>query len=220
MTARAGIFTVRTCQPARRVRTVLLGALVITGVTLGLGSCTSGSSGLPTQFSDAVGAMQAASGYSFTASIATGASTTPSVSVVGDFQAPDRVAQSVTRAASSPVTMVLDGGTVHVKDPATGTWSTQPSSATSTVDLRGAFAALARTSDVRVDGSTATFDVTGDEAKTLAGRDATGKVTVSITLGPVGLSRLAYRATVGGQPITVQLDYTNVGTAPAVTVPA
>ena len=56
-------------------------------------------------------------------------------------------------------------------------------------------------------------------ARTLAGSDTTDRATVTITLGTVGLSRLTYRATVGGRPVRVELDYTAVGAAPRVTVP-
>ena len=219
MTAGAGTLSVRTRPPARRVRTVILGTVALALAALGASACGSGSSGLSQQFTDAVGVMQEAGSYSFIASIATGTSTTPSISVSGDFQAPNRVAQTVARAGATPVAMVLDGGSVHVKDPASGAWTTQPSTTTATVDLRQAFAALAGADDVTLEGSTATFTVSGDAAKQLAGADVDGKATVSITLGPVGLSRLAYRATVGGQQVTVMIDYSNVGTAPAITVP-
>ena len=220
MTARAGSIAVRTRQPARRVRTVLSGSLLTALVVLGASACSSGSSGLPSTFSDAVGVMQDAGGYTFTASVTTGTDTAPSVTLTGDFQAPNLVAQTVTKSGAAPVAMVLDGGTVHVQDARTAAWTTQPATTSGTVDLRQAFIALSKANDVKVTGDTATFTLSGDAAKTLVGADVSGKATVSITLGPVGLAQLTYRATVGGRPVSVTLDYAAVGTAPKVTVPA
>lgn len=216
MAAGAGPIAVRTRPPARRVRTVVL--LLVAVVALGASACSSGSSGLPASFADAIATMQETGGYTFTATVATGGAE-PSVTVRGDFEAPNLVAQTVTRTGSAPVTMILDGGTVHLQDPATGTWSVQPSTTTATVDLRRAFGALSNAKDVKVEGSTATFTVDGDAARTLVGSDVDGRATVSITLGPVGLSRLTYRATTGGTAVVVTLDYTNVGSAPQVVVP-
>lgn len=214
----AGTSSVRTRQPARRVRTVLLAPALTALVALGAAACSNSSSGLPSTFAAAVSTMQEAGSYAFTGSITTGSSAS-SVTVTGDFEAPNVVAQTVTRSGAAPVTMVLDGGTVHLRDPKSGTWTTQSSTATGTVDLRQAFSSLAGAKDVKVEGSTATFTVTGDAARALVGAAVDGAATVSITLGPVGLSQLTYRATVDGQPVTVRLDYADVGSAPKVVVP-
>lgn len=221
MIARAGTNAVRTRQPARRVRTVLSAPLLLAVLALGAVGCGSSGSGLPPEFSDAVTTMQETGGYTFTATVTTGdqEATASSVTIAGTFQAPNRVAQTVTRSNSAPVVMVLDGGTVHVQDPTTKAWSTQPSTASGTVDLRRTFGALSSAKGVRTDGATATFTLGGEAAKTLAGAGVTGDATVTITLGKVGLSRLVYRATVGGSPVEVTLDYADIGTAPRVTVP-
>jgi len=67
---------------------------------------------MPRPLSDAITIMQESGGYSFTATVDAGSST---ITTSGDFQAPNRVAQTVSRTGSTPVAMVLDGGTVHVR---------------------------------------------------------------------------------------------------------
>lgn len=223
MSTGADTFAARTRQPARRVRAVLSAALpfsvLLALASTTLGGCGSSASGLPAQFDAAVETMQEAGGYTFNATIGSTGSNRADVTVSGDFQAPDRVEQSVARPGQTPVVMVLDGGSVHLRDPVTGTWTTHASSATGTVDLRRAFTAVSAAKEVRIDGDRATFTLEGDAGRVLAGDGASGRTTVSITLGPVGLSGLTYRATVDGRPVAVHIDYTAVGAAPPVTIP-
>jgi len=171
---------------------------------------------MPRPLSDAITIMQESGGYSFTATVDAGSST---ITTSGDFQAPNRVAQTVSRTGSTPVTMVLDGGTVHVQDPATGRWSTKSSTKESSVDLRSTFAALTAPTSMKQDGDAYTFTLSEKEAKVLAGSEATGSADVTATVGDIGLSSLQYRVTVNGQPVTVTIDYRAVGSAPKVTIP-
>lgn len=215
----ADAVSARTRHPARRVRADLSLLALVVLAALAFGGCSSSGSGLPQPFADAVTVMQEVDGYSFAGTIDAGGTAASTVTVSGHFQAPNRVAQNVARSGSSPVSMVLDGSTVHVLDPSTGAWTTRPSTSSEAVDLRQAFTALASARHARIDGSSATFTVRDDAARTLAGESAGDEVEVTITLGSVGLSGLTYRAKVDGRPVTVALTYTDVGTAPKVTIP-
>ena len=207
--------TAHTRHPARRVCAASLAVmtLALAGV---ITACGGSSVAVPTELSAAITTMQESGGYSFTATVDTGGST---ITTAGDFQAPNRVAQTVTRSGSTPVAMVLDGAAVHVQDPTTGRWSTKASTTESSVDLRSTFAALTSPTSMKRDGSTFTFALGDRATKALAGSDASGSASVTATIGAIGLSQLRYRVTVSGQPVTVTIDYRAVGSAPKVTVP-
>lgn len=202
-------------HPARRVCAASLAvmALVFSGV---ITACGDSSVAVPRPLSDAISIMQESGGYSFTATIDTGTST---ITTTGDFQAPNRIAQTVTRTGSTPVAMVLDGATVHVQDPASGRWSTKTSTTETSVDLRTTFAALSSPTSMREDGATYTFALPTKETRLLAGSEASGSASVAATVGAIGLTQLTYRVIVDGQPVTVTIDYRAVGSAPKVSVP-
>ena len=160
--------------------------------------------------------MTAASSYSFVAIVDTGSS---SVTMTGRFQAPNLIEQTVTGSGSAPVTMVLDGTSVHLMDPTTGAWTTTPAAATAAVDLRSTFAAIADAGGVRTEGDSSAFRLTVDRAKQLAGREATGPADVTVTITPAGITRLAYSVAMQSHPVTVTITYSDIGSSPAVTVP-
>jgi hypothetical protein len=148
--------------------------------------------------------MQESGGYSFTATIDTGAST---VTTTGDFQAPNKIAQTVTRSGSTPMAMVLNGATVYVQVPSTGVWATKASPTESAVHLRSTFAALGSPTSMTTEGNIYIFKLSAASTKLLAGSDATGTATVSTTVGTIGLSTLQCRVTANGQPVTVTINY-------------
>ena len=204
-----------TFRSARLVGTALLVVmtLALAGV---ITACSGGSIAVPRPLSNALSTMQESGGYSFTATIATGAST---VTTIGNFQAPNRISQTVASSGSTPVSMILDGATVYVRDPSTGVWSTKGSATERSVDLRRTFAALGSPSSMSSDGSVYSFTLSEEATKQLAGSDATGSAEVTATVGAVGLSQLQYRVTANGQTVTVTIDYRDVGTSPRVTIP-
>lgn len=202
----------RTRLSARRVRISTL-LLVLAGA---LTACGGSSSGTSEQLTRSLRTMSDASGYTFDATLVAGSN---AVTVSGDFQAPNRIQQAVTKTGTDAVTMVLDGGTVYVKSPTTGTWSSQAATSNTSVDLRSTFGALSDPQGLSVNGDTSTFTLTESAAKELAGPDATGTATVTATAGPVGLTQLRYVASLKGQLVTVTINYSNVNAAPAVTVP-
>ena len=196
-----------------RVRSaVVVIALCVAAVACGQASATSTDA-----LDAAITTMGSAPSYSFVATVAVG---TDQVTVQGDYQAPNRIAETISRAGSAPVSVVLDGGTVHVADPATGTWSTKPATDTAAVDLRTTFAALSAHSAVRAHEDGWSFSVKGNAARVLAGADSTGDVAVTASTGTNGLTSLRYGFTTGGRQVTVTITYTNIGNAPRVVVPS
>ncbi len=206
---------VHTRQPARRVCTALLVVMTLAVASV-ITACGGSSVAVPKPLSEALTTMQESGGYSFTATIDTGTST---ITTTGDFQAPNKIAQTVTRSGSTPIAMVLDGATVHVQDPSTGVWSTKASTTESAVDLRSTFASLGSPTSLTSDGNSYTFELSANSTKQLAGSDATGTATVTATVGTIGLATLQYRVTANGQPVTVTIDYRDIGTSPKVIVP-
>ena len=207
---------VHTCQPARRVCTAFLLVMTLAFVSV-ITACGESSVAVPKPLSDALTMMQESGGYSFTATIDTG---TSSVTTAGDFQAPNKIAQTVTRPGSPPVAMVLDGAAVHVQDPSTGLWSTKASTTEGAVDLRSTFAALGSPTSMKTDGNAYNFKLSAKATKQLAGSDATGSAAVIATVGTIGLSQLRYIVTANGQLVTVTIDYRDVGTSPKVAIPS
>ena len=200
-------------RPAR-TRWVRAGALSLL-LALGAAACGSASAASTDELDASIAKMSAATSYSFTATVSAGSD---SVKVAGDFQAPNLIAETVTKGSSAPVAVVLDGGTVHVRD-SSGNWSSKPATDSTAVDLRATFTALTAHSNVKHEGSSWTFTVSGDAAKALAGADTTGEVKVTATTNDAGLTTLRYEVTTGGRRLTVTIDYSSIGTAPKVVVP-
>jgi outer membrane lipoprotein-sorting protein len=189
--------------------------LVLAGVVT---ACGGGPSGTSTSLPHAITAQSNATGYTFEATVDAG-SGTGSITISGDFQAPNRLQQTITKAGSQPTTMVLDGGTVYVQDPSTGTWSSQAATTTASVDLRSTFAALSDPQGLSSTGNNSTFTISESATQQLAGPDATGTAKVTVKESTTGLATLAYTVTLKGRPVTVTIRYSNVGTAPPVTLP-
>ena len=200
----------------------IAGFLMLLAALLGAcGTSTSGASStvapLPSELDTAVTAMMTASSYSFTATVDSGSS---SITIDGRFQAPDRIEQTVTGAGSAPVTMILDGRSVHLKDPSTGVWTTTPTAATAAVDLRSAFVAISGADDVEVSGDSTTLHLPAEQTRRLAGPEATGAADVTVIIGPDGISRLAYSVTMQGHPVAVSIAYSDIGRAAPVSIPS
>jgi len=202
-----------------RRRAGIITVALLTAAVGVLGGCGSDDTGLPRPFDDAVNVMQEAGGYSFSATLSTVDNLNEPVVIDGTFQAPDRVEQGITRPGSPAIAMVLDGGSVFLKDPSSGKWVTQAAASTGAVDLRRSFAALSQAEGAKVEGSTAAFTLTGDAARAFVGDQVSGPVAVTATLGTVGLARITYQADLGGRSMRVTIDYSAVGAAPAVTLP-
>jgi hypothetical protein len=203
-------------------------AAVIAFLAVAAAACGTGSDAQTTkadpaaakQLASAASAMQQASGYRFDATVG---ANTAGVEVAGEFQAPDRLHETVTVAGKPSAEVVFVGPNAFVKDPATGAWRdrVQGQGQATATDVRSAFGALAHARDVsrRSDG-TYHFTVPAAAASELVGPSATGTVSGTAQLDNHGVVLLSYRATVGGKPLDFRISYADVGNAPPVEQPA
>jgi hypothetical protein len=214
--------------PAPRGRGVRRALALIAGVTLaaGLAGCgttgdsaaaSSGASGAARRLDRAAAAMQQVASYRFHAAVGTG---TSQVVLDGEFQAPDRVHETVTLVGRTPVEVVFAGNRAFVKD-AAGTWHDTSAAASSpSTDVRTAFGALTKAAAVSRHGTTYTFRVPAHAALALVGTTATGAIPAVATLAGNEIAALTYRPSIAGHRVDVGITYTDVNDAPAVSVPA
>jgi hypothetical protein len=210
-------------------------------VALASGACGSGaaSSGTPSpkasqtavaaspaaaELRSAAHALAGATSFTFASTVTVGAS---SSQLSGQFQAPDLVHLTV-KGASTGTTEVLFVGTksfVRAKD---GTWQSKLSTSSASADPRSTFAVVdtatsvtagpsttpgATTYGFRLTPAAAARIVTG--ARTRAGSTLTG--TAAVRNGV--LANLTLHSPSGGSPFTVSIDYSAVGTTPAIPLP-
>jgi len=164
--------------------------------------------------------MQQASGYRFDAIVG---ANTAGVEVAGEFQAPDRLHETVTVAGQPSAEVVFIGPNAFVKDPATGAWRdrVQAQAQSTATDVRPAFGALAHARDVsRSSNGTYHFTIPAAAARDLVGPSASGPVAGTAQLDNHGVISLSYRATVGGKPLDFQISYADIGSATPVEQPA
>jgi hypothetical protein len=161
--------------------------------------------------------MQQVASYRFHAAVGTG---TSQVVLDGEFQAPDRVHETVTLVGRTPVEVVFAGDRAFVKD-AAGTWHDTSAAASSpSTDVRTAFGALTDAATVSRRGATYSFRVPARAALALVGTTATGAIPAVATLDGNEIAALTYRPTIAGHRVDVGINYTEVNRAPAVSVPA
>jgi hypothetical protein len=165
----------------------------------------------------AAAAMQQVASYRFDATVGVG---TSQVKLTGEFQAPDRVHESITLTGQAPVEVVFAGNQAFVKDATTGAWRNRvQATAATTTDVRAAFGALTKADSVSRQGSTYAFRVPGDAALALVGTNATTSIPAVAALNGNEISTLTYQPTVDGQKLRVSITYTDVNRAPPVSVP-
>jgi hypothetical protein len=165
----------------------------------------------------AASAMQQVASYRFHAAVGSG---TSQVVLEGEFQAPDRVHETVTLVGKTPVEVVFAGDRAYVKDTA-GVWHDTTSAASSpSADVRTAFGALTDAAAVSRRGTTYSFRVPARAALALVGTSATGGIPAAATVDGNEIAQLTYRPTIAGRPVEVGITYTDVNRAPPVSVPA
>lgn len=168
----------------------------------------------------AVDAMRASNGYRFVATVQTDKQATVAR---GEFQAPDRVHETITVGDRPVAELVSTGTRVVVRDPRTGAWRTQPAAtAGTTSDPRAAFAAITKASDMRKDGASYRFRLPKDVGATLVrGTDVSGgEVTGAATIVGGRIASLDFTVSGGGRTLRVNVVYSDVDAAPPVAVPA
>lgn len=167
---------------------------------------------------DAARKMQQASSYSFDATIMVGQTKT---NVKGEFQAPDRLHQTVTAPGAASVEIITIGSQVFVKDPTAGTWHNQPGAAQQgSIDPRAAFEALAKAADIDEDDGLYEFELTGEAARIAPGasgkKGEKAKGTAKLAGKRVGMLELQAP---GNNPIVMRISYSNFGSAPPIEPP-
>ena len=167
----------------------------------------------------ATNAMRSASGYRFGATVDAG---TRVADVRGEFQAPDRVHQTVSLAGRPAVEMAFLGARVLVKDPVTGRWRDRVQTAATTTDPRRAFDALGRAAAVKVRGDLISFTLPRDAATALIPSLAAGASAVDGTarLAAGRITEASYRANTTGRGSAARAPYTDTGNAPPVAEPS
>ena len=177
------------------------------------------SAGATAALRAAARAMATASGYRFTATVTVGPTQT---GVVGEFQAPDRVHETITVPRASLVEAVFAGSQVFVRQNG-GPWA---HSATPSLhpeaDPRAAFGALGQATDVRpVDGwYRFTLPAAAVNGLLEGGGGASARGTGRAHITGAGIDRLELRLSSRGRNITMLLGYTDIGSAPPVATPA
>jgi hypothetical protein len=158
-------------------------------------------------------AMQSVASYRFTGNVVAGGQT---LHLAGSFNAPDKVDETVAAGSAGSVRLVLLGSEVLELDPSTGKWNTAAGAPGGGADLRQAFVALAGAIKVTGAGSSYSFELDGAAAQSLVS-GAAGPVTGTVTVQGARITNLAFRSAT--PPISVQLHYSGLGTAPRVTQP-
>ena len=224
----SGVGAARSHPPLGRVLAAVIAFLAVAVAACGTGSdarttdaqTTKSDPAAAKQLASAASAMQQASGYRFDATVGAGAA---GVEVAGEFQAPDRLHETVTVAGTPSAEVVFIGPGAFVKDPATGAWRdrVQGQAQPAATDVRSAFGALAHAREVsRSSDGTYHFTISAAAARDLVGPNATGTVAGTAQLDSHGVISLSYRATVGGKPLDFRISYSDIGNAPPVEQPA
>jgi len=207
------------------------GAFMASAVVLALAGC--GSSSPPSRASTpstgasvrdlstleaAATTMEGVPGYRFTATVVVATETTR---VVGVFQAPDRVQETIDAPGATPVEVVFTGSLAFVRQ-AGGKWfrPTTPLSPAQS-DPRAAFGALSGAQDVTYVAGWYQFKLSASAAAQLlqAGNGPVGSGTGRAHLSGSGIDGLELNLVRAGRVADISLEYSDVGSAPPVTQP-
>jgi hypothetical protein len=158
-------------------------------------------------------AMESASSYRFAGAVNAGGRT---VTLAGEFSAPDRLHEVITVTGAAPVERIVIGSAAYQRNGAT--WQAAAGSATAS-DPRSTFAALAQATTVSQAGTVYRFTLAGAAANELVSGVATaGPVTGTVTLTNNQIADLSYRSA-AASGTTVHFTYSDIGTTPAVVAP-
>jgi hypothetical protein len=159
-------------------------------------------------------AMEATAGYHFTGTVRSGAET---IAITGEFAAPDRLHETLTAAGAPPVERIVIGAQQYQR--AGAAW--QPVTGSGATDPRATFGALAAATSVTAQPGGYAFTLAGTAAAQLvSGAPARGTtVTGTVQVRAGTITDIAYQSTDASQA-SVHFAYSDVGTAPAITVPA
>ncbi|HVM64326.1 MAG TPA: hypothetical protein VMU14_05645 [Acidimicrobiales bacterium] len=158
-------------------------------------------------------AMEATVGYHFTGTVRSGGET---ISITGEFAAPDRLHETLTAAGAPPIERIVIGGRQYQR--AGTAW--QPVTGSSTTDPRATFGALVAATSVSAQPGGYAFTLAGTAATQLvSGAPARGTtVTGTVEVRAGTITDIAYRSADSSQT-SVDFAYSDVGTAPPITAP-
>ena len=157
-------------------------------------------------------AMESASSYRFAGAVNAGGRT---VTLAGEFSAPDRLHEVITVAGAAPVEQIVIGSAAYQRSGAT--WQARGSATAS--DPRATFAALAQATSVTQAGTVYRFTLAGAAANGLvSGVSTAGPVTGTVTLTNNHIADLSYRSA-AASGTTVHFTYSDIGTTPPVVAP-
>jgi hypothetical protein len=158
-------------------------------------------------------AMESVVGYDFTGTVQSG---TETVTITGQFAAPNRIHEMLSAPGAQPLERIVIG-TSQYERVGTG-WKAVSGSAPT--DPRSTFGALADATSVTAQPGGYAFTVAGTAAAQLvAGAPASGAtITGTVEVQGGNIVDVAYRSD-DASHTSVHFTYSGVGTAPAVTAP-
>jgi hypothetical protein len=139
----------------------------------------------------------------------------------GEFQAPDRVHQTIAVGSRPATELVILGTRVVVRDAPTGVWRDRQRGTAAVWDPRARFVALSRAAEVRKESGSYRFMLPNDAAAALvsAAGAPSGTVQGTAVVADGRIGSLEYSVGAKGRTVVVKVVYSDLGTAPAVAVP-
>jgi hypothetical protein len=163
--------------------------------------------------------MRVTRGYRFVATVRSDQQATVAR---GEFEAPDRVHETINVGDRQAAELVMSGARVVLRDPRTGAWRTQsPGGTGATSDPRAAFVTLTGARDVRRVGATYRFTLSKEAGAGLArgGAVSDGVVTGEVVVAGGRINSLDYTVPGRGRTLHVHVVYSDINAAPPVVVP-
>jgi hypothetical protein len=205
-----------------RGRGPALATLLAIGLALTIALCACGAdatpeavheTGSPSPLQSTAKAMQGLNSYTFEADVAVDAL---KFHIAGAFNAPNRLAETITPEGAPAIKIVVIGDRSYQLNPGSSTWTVGPGSAGgAATDPRKPFGALAQAEALSAAGDRYAFRITGQAASTLVQGSADVRGTATVQG-----SRIVALSYASEKPaVTVDLAYAAFNAAPVVTPP-
>jgi Tfp pilus assembly major pilin PilA len=158
--------------------------------------------------------MESITSYHFAGQVTIG---TESLSLSGEFSAPDHLHETLSLPGVAPVERILIGTSTYQRS---GTkWQLVAAASTSS-DPRTTFGSLAAVTNVTANGTVYSFSVTGPAtASLISGTGTTTTITGTAAVQGGKITNVSYRSATGAGT-AVTFSYTALNTSPPVTAPA
>jgi hypothetical protein len=167
-----------------------------------------------TTLHQAAATMESITNYHFSGRVTIGIE---SLTLTGEFSAPDHLHETLTLPGVTPVERILIGTSTYQR---TGTKWRRVAPASTSSDPRTTFGALASVSNVTANGGVYSFSVTGPaSAALISGTGTTTTITGTATVQDGRIVNVSYRSPAGAGT-AVTFSYSALNTTPPVTAPA